>query len=476
VNVFAVAMQQGGLPFWVVFSVDYVVFTYVAAICVLTAVLFGLAPALHVSKTNHSDVLKEGGRGTAGHGRLRWFSSAMVVTELALTVVLLAGAGLMIRSFMSLYAVDIGIEADRLMTMRVQLPEAKYATAEARRAFFERLEPRLAAIPGVEAAAVTTGVPSRDGGERLLEVDAPVLSDSRSTGVEGRTAQATPVYVSTVTITPRFFEVVDVPLVRGRSFHDGDGAPGSETVVINEDLAARFFPGEDPIGRRLRFTERQPAPGKPPDVWRTIVGISGRILHGSSLDLYLNAVVYIPYRQESPAAASLLVRSSLPPGSVMDGVRREVQAIDRDQPIYTIQTLEQLLAQDRWWYRTWGGMFGIFAVIALVLSSVGLYAVMAYSVTQRTQEIGVRMAVGAQPWQVSWLILKRGLVQLAMGLTLGLGGALALSRVLRIGIMPADPATFAAVTMLLTGVSIAACLVPARRATRVDPVVALRAD
>ena len=140
-----------------------------------------------------------------------------------------------------------------------------------------------------------------------------------------------------------------MPLVRGRNFHDGDGAPGSETVVINEDLAARFFPGEDPIGRRLRFTEREPAPGRPPDAWRTIVGVSGRILHGSSLDLYVNAVVYIPYRQESPAAASLLVRSALPPGSVMDGVRREVQAIDPDQPIFTIQTLEQLLALDRWW-------------------------------------------------------------------------------------------------------------------------------
>jgi putative ABC transport system permease protein len=476
VQVFAGAMRSSALPYWVVFSVDYVVLAYVAAICVLTAVVFGLAPALHISRTNHSDVLKEGGRGTTGHRRVRWFSSAMVVTELALTVVLLAGAGLMIRSFLTLYAVDIGIKTERLMTMRLQLPGSKYANAEARRAFFERLEPRLAAIPGVEAAAVTTGVPSRDGGERLLEIDAPALSDSRSTGVEGA---AGPVHVSTVTISPRFFEVVDVPLVRGRNFHGVDGAPGFETVIINEDLAARFFPGEDPIGRRLRFTQREPAPGRPPDVWRTIVGISGRILHGSSLDLYLNAVVYIPYRQESPADASLLVRSALPPGSVMDGVRREVQAIDRDQPIYTIQTLEQLLAADRWWYRTWGGMFGVLAVIGLVLSSVGLYAVMAYSVTQRTQEIGVRMAVGAQRWQVSWLILRRGLVQLAAGLTLGLAGALALAGAMRIGIVgiaSTDPVTLTAITLLLTSVSIAACVLPARRATRVDPVVALRAE
>lgn len=468
VRIFATAIQLSRLPYWIVFSVDHVVFAYVAAICVLTAILFGLAPALHVSKANNSVLLKEGGRGTMGSRRERWFSTTMVVAELALTVVLLAGSGVMIRSFLTLHSVDIGVDTGHLMTMRLQLPGSKYANAEARRAFFERLEPRLAAIPGVEAAAVTTGVPSRDGGERLLDIDGPAGAD-----------EASPVNVSTVTITPRFFEVVGVPLVRGRNFHDVDGAAGAETVIVNERLAAQFFPGEDPIGRRLRFTLREPIPGKLPDVWRTIVGISGRILHGSSLDLYENAVVYIPYRQETPAAASLLVRSLLPPGSVMAAVRREVQAIDPDQPVFTIQTLEQVLADDRWWYRTFGGMFGIFAVIALVLSSVGLYAVMAYSVTQRTHEIGVRMAVGAQRWQVSWLILKRGLVQLAMGLTLGLAGAFASGRAIRSGLAgmsATDPVALAAIALLLTAVSVAACLLPARRATRVDPVVALRAE
>ena len=198
----------------------------------LTAVLFGLAPALHVSKTNHSDVLKEGGRGSTGHRRVRWFSSAMVVTELALTVVLLVGAGLMIRSFVTLYAVDIGHRDRSLMTMRLQLPESKYANAEARRAFFERLEPRLAAIPGVEAAAVTTGVPSRDGGERLLEVDD---CPSARPGSRGRVVVDRHHH-------PRFFEVVDVPLVRGRNFHDADGAPGSETVIINERPGGAILP------------------------------------------------------------------------------------------------------------------------------------------------------------------------------------------------------------------------------------------
>jgi predicted permease len=388
----------------------------------------------------------------------------MVVIELALTFVLLAGSAVMVRSFLTLYSIDIGVDANQLMAMELRLPASKYSNPDAR-LFFERLEPRLTAVPGIEAAAITTGVPSRDGGERLLETE--------------RTGATAPVFVSTVAITPQFFDVVRVPLVRGRNFKDSDGAPGQETVIVNERLVTQFFPGEDPIGKRLRFVQRQPPPGTRPDVWRTIVGISGRILHGSSLDLYENAVVYVPYRQQSPAEAWLLVRTVLPPGSIMDAVRREVQAIDRDQPVYTAQTLTQLLDGDRWWYRTWGAVMAAFAGVALLLSTVGLFAVMAYAVTQRTPEIGLRMAVGAQPRQVCWLILKRGLTQLAIALALGLTAALALNRVVRLGLAdlrPSDPATFATIAALLTAVAIAACVVPARRATRIDPVAALRAD
>ena len=477
VHVLDAAVQDPDKPYWITFTVDYVVFGYVAAICVLTGILFGLAPALHVSKTNINDVLKEGGRGSVGTRRARWFSGTMVVVELALTIVLLAGAGLMIRSFMKLYTLDIGIRTDHLMTMRMQLPDPKYATPEARRGFYDRVEPRLAAIPGVEAVAVTTSVPPFGSGERLLEID----------GRPARQPEDQPQNVLTVTISPRFFDVVGVQIARGRPFHDTDGGPGAETIIINERTAARFFPGEDPMGKRIRFTQREPVTGGPAparpeqsrEVWRTIVGISPSIRHDSSRGAEPNAVVYLPHRQEPPAGASLLVRSALPPGLVMAAVRREVQTIDQDQPVFTVQTLEQMLAQERWPFRVFGGLFAIFAAIALVLSSVGLYAVMAYSVTLRTQEIGVRMALGAEGRQVSWLILKRGLIQLALGLTLGLGGALVLSRLLRtvlVQISPTDPITFAAITGLLTVVSLAACLLPARRATRVDPLVALRAE
>ena len=468
VRAFAAAAVQSELPYWVSFTVDGMVVAYVAAICVVTTVLFGLAPALHVAKTNHHDVLKNGGRGSIGSRRLRWFDSAIVVSELALTLMLLAGAGLMVRSFITLYTTDLGIDVDHLTTMRVELPEERYRTPEARLAFFDRLEPRLVAIPGVDAAAVTTGVPPLDGGERLLEIDGPA-----------RTADARPVFVGTVTISPTFFDVVGASLVRGRLFERRDGAAGVDTVIINERLAAQFFPDQDPLGRRLRFVQRDGRAASPAPVWRTIVGICPSIKHGSPEDGYVNAVVYIPYRQETPAAASLLVRSTLPPGSVMDAVRREVQAIDRDQPVFSIQTVAQVLAADRWWWRTWGTMFAICAAIALVLSSVGLYAVVAYSVTQRTQEIGVRMAVGAQRWQVSWMILKLGLMQVAIAAPIGLAGTWALSRVMRRGLLTITqhtPATLIAITMLLASVSIVACLVPARRATRVDPVVALRAE
>jgi predicted permease len=466
VRIFAAVMTDSGFPSWVVFSVDYVVIGYVVVICVATVLLFGLAPALHLSKTSIDLLFKESGRAELGNRGQRWVSGTLIVGQLAVTVILLAGSGVMLRSFMTLYQVDIGVDTSRLSTMTLQLPRSKYPDGSARRTFWERLEPTVTSLPGVEAAAITTGVPSRDGGERLVEV-------------EGATHMAVPVFVSTVVTTPRFFDAAGVAMVRGRNFTNTDGAPGAEAIIVNEVGAARFFPGQDAVGKRLRFTERGVAPGASTDAWRTIVGISGRILHGSSLDRYENAVVYIPLRQEAPATASLLVRSPQPPAAVMDAVRREVQRIDADQPVLTIQTLAQLLSRDRWWYRTWGGLFAILAAMAVLLSTVGLYAVLAYAVTQRTQEIGLRMAVGAQPRQVCWLILKRGLAHLALGVTAGLAGTLGLNQVLRFGLTevgPTDPAMLAMIIALVAIVSIAACLVPVRRAIRIDPVSALRAE
>jgi putative ABC transport system permease protein len=472
VRLFDRAVADTGKPYWIQFTMDFTVFGFLAAVCVLTGILFGLAPALQVTKTNVGEVLKEGGRGTAGSRRARWLTGTMVVLELALTLVLLVGAGLMVRSFLKLYTIDLGIRPDHLMSMRMQLPDTKYPTADARRAFYERLAPRLASLAGAEAVAFTTSVPPFGSGRRGLEIEGrpPLKPEEQAPRV------------GAVTISPAFFETVGVQLRRGRGFGDRDGAPGAETVVVNDALAAQFFKGEDPIGRRIRFAQDQPRPGQPaqpPPVWRTIVGISPSIRHSSQQEAEPPAVVYVPLRQDPPSGIALLVRSRLEPGSVMNAVRSEVQAVDQDQPVFTVQTMDQMLAQAMWPYKVFGTLFAIFAGIALLMSAVGLYSVMAYSVTQRTAEIGLRMALGAEGRQVSWLILRRGLVQLAIGLTIGLAGAYGLSRVLRtilVQITPTDPVTFVAITAMLTVVAIAACVLPARRATRVDPLIALRAE
>jgi putative ABC transport system permease protein len=455
-----------GKPYWIQFTMDWTVFGFLAAICVVTGIVFGLAPALQVSKTSVNEVLKEGGRGTSGSRRAQWLSGTMVVIEIALTIVLLVGAGLMVRSFMKVYSQDLGIRSDYLLTMRLQLPSTKYPNADSRQQFFERLAPRLEVVPGAESTAITTSVPPEGGGQRDVEIDGRPIA----AGTERRV-------VTSVTISPTFFDTVGAPLIRGRAFGVNDGLPGSETAIVNARFASEFFPGEDPIGRRIRFPDREPKPGTPPAVWRTIVGISPALQHGAPRNVQSPSVVYVPLRQEPASFAVLLVRSRVDPAVMVNSIRREVQAIDQDQPVYTVRTVAQMLNQQQWPYRVFGTLFGVFALIALILAAVGLYAVMAYSVTQRTQEIGVRMALGAAGSQVSWLILRRGIVQLVIGLSIGLAGAWFASRALRpllFQVAPNDPTTLAGISLLLTIVALAACLIPARRATRLDPLVALR--
>jgi predicted permease len=468
VRLFDAAVADVGKPYWITFSMDYVVFGFLAAICVLTGILFGIAPALQISKTNVNDLLKEGGRGNAGSRRTRWLSGTMVVIELALTLVLLVGAGLMVRSFMKLYTTDLGIPTDQLMAMRIALPQTKYPDAEKRMAFYDRLTPRLASIAGADAVTITTNIPGLDAGQRRVEIDGRPATSRWEDHPE----------ISITIASPALFRTADIDIIRGRGFSETDGAPGSEVVVVNERMAAEHFGREDPLGRRIRFPAQNPAAGQAAPVWRTIVGISRSITSLPSESDGPASFAYIPLRQEPPGSAVVLVRSRLDPGAIMKAVGHEVQLVDPDQPVFAVQTIASMLARSTWPYRIFGTLFAAFALIALVLSAVGLYGVMAYSVTQRTQEIGVRMALGARGRQVSWLVMRRGLLQLGIGLALGLAGAYALSQVLTTllvaGVTPTDPLTFASITVLLTAVAVAACLIPARRATRVDPLVALR--
>jgi len=460
------AVADVGKPYWIQFTIDGVVIAYLAAICVGTSLLFGLAPALQVARTSVGSILKQGGRGSTGSRQMRAFSSALVVLELALTLVLLVGAGLMARSFLALNAIDMGIKPDHLVAMRINLPRASYPTPEARAQFFEQLTPRLATLPGADDAAVTTSMPPFGLWTRELLIDGkPDLG-------RGKRQES-----GFVAVSPSFFATVGASLRRGRPFDARDGGTGAAVAIVNERFAARHFPGQDPIGRRIRFPDEDAADDIP---WLTIVGISPDIRHGNPRERDLPEVAYVPLRQVRPDGAVAMIRSRLDPANLVAAVRREVQSIDPDMAVANPQTVDQMLTQTAWPFRVFGTAFGILAFIALTLASVGLYAVIAYSVSTRTQEIGVRMALGAGRPAVGWLVLRRGLWQLAIGLVLGLGGAWAVGKFVLATVLAqisgTDPAIFVGVPILLTLVALAACYVPARRASRLDPLDALRSE
>jgi putative ABC transport system permease protein len=469
VRLFDLAVADVGKPYWIKFTMDTTVFAFLVAVCFATGILFGIVPALQVSKTNLNDILKEGGRGNAGGRRARWLASSMVIAELALTIVLLAGAGLMIRSFMKLYALDIGVDTSRMLTMRLSLADKKYPTAERRRLFYDALVPRLSAIPGVAAASITSAPPATGAGSRQLEIEGrpPVDPDKLP-------------QVTTMFVSDSYFDTLGVTMGQGRPLRETDGNAGSEGVVVNARFVSQFFPGQNVIGKRIRLKSGGSGPdAQRPKPWMTIVGVAPTVRQRNVQDVDPDAVAYVSYSLEPPNGTAILIRGQGEPGSLTSAVREAVQTVDPDQPVFAVKTMEEVFAESRWPYRVFGTMFTIFAIIALVLASVGIYAVTSYSVTQRTQEIGVRMALGARPAQVSWLILRQGLVQLAIGLAIGTAGALAAAPVLQallVQIKPTDPATLAGIAVLFTAVTICACLIPARRATKLDPLTALRVD
>jgi predicted permease len=286
-------------------------------------------------------------------------------------------------------------------------------------------------------------------------------------------------FVSTVAVSPQYFDTLGVGVARGRRIEEADGAAGAANVVINQLMADRFFPGEDPIGRQLRFVPRLDEPDAPPQPWRTIVGVVPTFQQGRDDDAFRNPVVYLPFLHAPDRSSSLIIRSRLPPASIMAAVRSVVQSIDADQPVFSIETIEQVFANERSIYRIIATLFAVLAAIGLVLSAVGVYGVIAYAVTQRTQEIGVRVAIGAGRREVAWLFVRRGLVQIAIALAIGLPAAVALGAVAElrlVAIEPTDPVTMVGITVVMAAVALISCVVPARKATKVDPLIALRAE
>jgi predicted permease len=454
-----------GKPYWMKFTMDPVVFVFLAGACAVTGILFGLAPALHVSKTDVNDVLKEaGGRSGSGGIRARRWTSTLIVVEVALTLVLLAGAGFMMRSFLVLYRMDLGIDTSHLLTMRIFLPLTKYPQPEPRAAVVKRMEERLRGVTALDAAGFTTNPPMFGGFTRQLSVEGRDDPDHRPE-------------VTMVGTSAGYFNTLRVRPLRGRLFDDTDGLVGHESAIVNDRFVRMHFSGEDPIGRRITLIDPVPTVQQSPPKVVTIVGIVPTVRQRNFQDPDPDPVVYLPYQADPQRNIMLVVRAGGDPARITALVRDEMRAIEPDLPLFGILTMDQLLAQQRWPFRVFGSMFAIFAAIALVLSAVGLYAVTAYSVAQRTPEIGIRMALGAEGRQVMWLVLRRALVQLAVGLPVGIAGAFAVGRLLQsllVQTSSRDPLTIALIGALMVVVSIAACLWPARKATRLDPAVALR--
>jgi putative ABC transport system permease protein len=440
-------------------KIDGLVLGFTLGVSLLTGVVFGLVPAWQATKSDLNESLKEGGRGGTAGARRNRARGLLVVSEIALSLVLLIGAGLMIKSFIRLEQVNPGFETQNVVTVRLSLPAAQYPAGPRRAAFFQQVIARLQSLPGVQSAAAISRLPMTAG------------NSSRSLAIEGRPNDGSgdgPGADYRV-ISPDYFRSMGIPFSKGRDFTDRDTGNAPAVVIINETMASRYWPDEDPLGKRLRVA----AEGEP---WMDIVGVVRDVKH-FGLDSQSKAEIYVPYLRDPWPFMTIVVRSTSDLASLSNAMRNEVWAVDRDLPVPDIRTMDQLLSGSVSRPRFNTLLLGIFASIALVLAAVGIYGVMSYSVTQRTHEIGIRMALGATQSDVLKLVVGQGMRLALIGVGIGLAAALALTRVLAtllFAVGATDPATFVIVSALLTGVALAACFVPARRAMKVDPMVALR--
>ncbi|HEY7182258.1 MAG TPA: FtsX-like permease family protein, partial [Blastocatellia bacterium] len=406
-----------------------------------------------------------GGRGGSGAGSHRTLRT-LVVAEVALSLVLLIGAGLMMRSFLRLQHTIYGFNPENLLTLSLNLPMAKYDMPEKREAFYKELLERIRATPGVEAAGAVSNLPLDGGGwDRSLTVEGyPALSAGQAPMINNNV------------ITPNYFRAMGIPILMGRDFTGADTGVSMKVTIIDERLAREYWPNESPIGKRVRYGV--PENNEP---WHTIVGVVGAVKNESlteSLSSTLRKAVYLPQAEIAHDDLTLAVRAANPE-TLIPAIRRWVKAIDPDQPITDMRTMTEVITRSVWRPRLYAILFGVFAVVALALATVGIYGVMAYSVSERTREIGVRVALGAQRRDVLKLIVTQGMTLALIGTGIGLGASLALTRLMQsllFEVSPTDPFTFAGLAALLSVVAMLACYLPARRATKVDPMIALRSE
>jgi predicted permease len=448
-------------PVWLHLTLDKTALLYLMAISIGTGILFGLAPALRLAKADVNASLKEGGGSGAAGGRYgSRLSSALVALQMALCVMLLAGAGLMIRSAANLYGAPVGVNTQNLLTTRVNLPEAKYATPESWIAFHKELEKRLSAMPGVEQAGVASNLPLSGWLDYQLDLEGRNFDPQQRPEADA------------LIVSNDYFELMQVQAKRGRTFTSSDGEAGPPVAVVNETFAAKYWQEGDALGKRLRLVD-----GNSEGKWLTVAGVVPDILQNFRNNLEHDPLVYVPFAESPQRQVAVMARTKVPPATLADAVRREVQGIDSNLPAYDMKTLDERIAETRLTVSLFGAICAVFAAIATLLAAVGLYGVMAHAVSRRTQEIGLRMALGARRGAIAKLVVAQCSWPLAVGLAIGLVLAAGASRALGamlVGVSPNDPLTFAGTVAVLVTAAALGCVVPALRAMRVDPMVALR--
>lgn len=464
VRAYSLADRGPGRTPWRVldYNVDERALLYLIAIAVAAGVLFGLAPARRLAKLDINASLKEGERGSSrSAGRM---STVLVTSQVALAAVLVAGAGLMVRSYLTVTTTESGVQAAGVLTGYVEVPLARYATLQSRIELFDRMRNRLQALPAVESVSMASAPPTWGARQSPYELDGqpPVEASSRPT-------------TSSLVVGPDYFRTLDAPVLSGREFEDADGASTVQVALVNELFASRHWPDEQAVGKRLRlFDERAP------EAWLTVVGVVGNIVQTDMARQQREPIVYVSSRQAFPGGMWMLLRTPGLPATLADDFRREVQALDADLPVLLgPYTLEQRMAEAYWNNELYAVSFIGVAAIALLLAAIGLYAIVAFSVSTHSKEIGIRIALGANTRHVLALVFGQGLIPLAAGLTLGLVMSLAMTRLLQsmlVGVSPTDPGMLGVAALVLIAAAALGCWVPARRALRVSPVVALRQE